>query len=145
MPRSVGVADGAAEEREHRERADPERVVVEVVGELECRPRVLEGSDEALFEARCPRKPAVDGRFERRTRRRLAQGFFEQRDGPVEALELREENESLRAQRTDAALDQQVARDRPGTRPFPGSAVRTGRNQRSAMALLARVRPRYLQ
>ena len=124
------------------ERADPERVVVELVGELERRARVLERSDEALPEARRPREPAVDDRLERRARGRLAQGLLEQRGGTIGALELGEEDEGLGAQRADLRLGQQVGRDRPGARPLPGGLMRAGRGQRPTMALVALVRRR---
>jgi hypothetical protein len=58
----------AAEQGEDGERLDPERVVVELVGELERGPGVLERSGETLLEARRPREPAVDARLQRRPR-----------------------------------------------------------------------------
>jgi hypothetical protein len=96
---------------------------------------VLERSGEALPEARRPREPALDARLQRRPRSRLAQGLLEQRDRPVEALELGEEGERLGAQRTDVALCQQVREDRAGARPFSGGPMRTSRGQGSTRAL----------
>ena len=68
---SVGVAYYAPEEREHRERAHPERGIVEIVGQLERRSRVLERSVESLLEAHRLREPALDERLQRGTRDRL--------------------------------------------------------------------------
>ena len=55
------------------------------------------------------------------------------------AFELCEQHESLGAQRSDFCLGQQVAHDRPGARPLPGSVMRASCSQRSTMALLASV------
>ena len=52
--RRLGIADGAAEKREEGHRVDKERVVPELVGDLECRAGVLECSDEPLLEAGQP-------------------------------------------------------------------------------------------
>src|SRR4051794_17512658 len=121
----VGIADGVAQEREHLECAHAERVVVEIVGELERCTCVLERADEALREARRPRKLAVDARAKRGPRAGLAQRLLEQRDGPAEALELGQQTESLRAQRADAALSQELARDCPRARPLTRGAMGT--------------------
>src|SRR4029453_12389295 len=59
MCRSVGVAYPTAEEREYRERMHPERVIVEIVGQLERRPCVLERAAESLFEAQRHRDAAL--------------------------------------------------------------------------------------
>ena len=69
---SLGVAYCEPEEREHRERAHSERVIVEIVGQLERRPRVLERPVEPLREAHRHREPALDDRLKRGTRGRLA-------------------------------------------------------------------------
>ena len=132
------VADEPAEERpEHRRARDSQRVVVELVGELERRTCVLERSDEALPEAGRPRESAVDDRLERRARRRLAKRLLEQRDGTVEALELGEEDERLGAQRPDVCLGQQVGRDRPGARPLAGGVMGASCRERATVALVA--------
>jgi len=140
--RRLGIADSAAEEGEDGERLDPERVVVELVGEPERCTGVLERSGEALPEAGRPRELALDARLQRRPRLRLAQGLLEQRDRPVETLELGEEGESLGAQRTDVALCQQVREDRAGARPFSGGPMRTSCGQGSTTALVACLRRR---
>jgi hypothetical protein len=103
---------------------------------------MLERSRETLLEAGRPREPALDARLQRRPRLRLAQGLVEQRDRPVEALELGEEGESLGMQRTDVALCQQVREDRAGARPFSGGPMRTGCGQGSTTALVACLRRR---
>ena len=104
--RRLGIADGATERREDGERVDAERVVGEIVGDRERCAGVLEGSDEPLLEAGRPREAALDDGLQSWPRRRLAQGLLEQHDGLVEALELREEQESLGAQRADVAFRQ---------------------------------------
>src|SRR4030095_8153121 len=83
--RRLGIADGAAEEGDDGERLDPERVVVELVGELERCPGVLERSGEALLEARRRRELTLDTRPKRRPRSRLAQGLLERLDRPDDA------------------------------------------------------------
>jgi hypothetical protein len=95
MRRGVGVAHRAPEEREHRERAHPQPVVVEPLGQLQRRARMLERTVESPFEAHGDREPAVDRRLEGRTRDRLVQRLLEQRDVPVQPVELGEQNESL--------------------------------------------------
>ena len=140
--RRFRVAGEPAEDRLHRSSARSEHVVVEAIGELERCTGMLERSHVALPEACRPREPTVDDRLKRRARGRLAQGFLEQRDGTVDALELGEEDESLGAQRADFRLGQQVGRDRPGARPLPGSVMRTSRSQRAPMALVAHVQRR---
>ena len=112
------VADHPAEDRLHRLGARPKDVVVELVGELERHPGVLERPYVALPEARCPREPAMDDRLKRRTRACLLESLLEQGDRAIDALELGEEDERLGAQRPDLGLGQQVGRDRPRPRPF---------------------------
>jgi hypothetical protein len=70
--RSVGVADRAPEEREQRERAHSQRVIVEIVGQPERGSRVLEPSVESLLEAHGHREPALDDRLKHRARDGLA-------------------------------------------------------------------------
>src|SRR6185436_7528048 len=60
VPRRLGIADGASEKREHRERTHPERVVVEAVGEVERSLRMRGRRSEAHFETRRPGEPNVD-------------------------------------------------------------------------------------
>ena len=132
QPKNVSIA----------ERAHPERVIVEIVGQLERRSRVLERSVESLLEAYRPREPALDDRLKRGTRDRLAQRLLEQRDGSVETFELGQEDESLGPQWADVRFGQQVGCDRPGTSPLPRAVMRTGRRQRPTTALVARGRRR---
>ena len=84
----------------------------------------------------------MDDRLERGAGGRLAQGFFEQRDGAVGALDLGEQDERFGAQRADLRLGQQVRRDHVRARPLPGRLMRAGRSQRSPTALLRPVRRR---
>ena len=84
----------------------------------------------------------MDARLKRRLRRRLAQGFLEQRNGEVVVLELGEEEEGLGAQRAALRLGQQLGRDRPRACPLPGGEMRTSCSERSPVALVARVRRR---
>ena len=135
------------------ERVDAERVVVEIVGELECRAGVLERSHEALLEARRPRQAALDHGLQGRPRRRLAQGLLEQCDGPVEPLELGEEDERLGAQRPEVRLGQRgrsrsswrasILRLRDAPEPLPAldAGVRRRRSAASAAAPARRARP----
>ena len=66
------------------ERTDAERVVVELVGELERRSRVRRARREALLKRDAHASRQLDARLQRRPRLRLAQGLLEQRDGAVE-------------------------------------------------------------
>src|SRR5262249_24305333 len=109
----VRVADGTTEEREHHERIDPERVVIELVGDLEGRTGVLERDDEPLLEARRPAEPAMYDGPQRRTRARLAQGFLEEGDRPAETLKLAEADHRLR---TAPAPARAPSRAPPATR-----------------------------
>jgi hypothetical protein len=82
---------------EPQERVESQCVVADPVGELEPGSHAVEGSCESLPEALRPRQADLDARLEFRMRRRLAQGFLEDRDGEVIVLELGEEEEGLRA------------------------------------------------
>ena len=66
MCRRIGIADRAAEEREHVERLDAKRVVVDFLGKLERRARVGKRFDEPLDEPRRPRELTVNARLQRR-------------------------------------------------------------------------------
>ena len=66
VPRASASPDHAAELGEHDERTDPHGVVVELVGNLECCTRVLQGGDEPLAEAGRPREPGVNERLKSR-------------------------------------------------------------------------------
>ena len=120
----------------HRERLDPSSVVVLRIGQRQGGARVVERRDAAAPEARRPRQPALHDRPQPRRRGRLRQGFLEQRDGTIAALELGEEDESLGPQRADLRLGEQVDRDRAGARPLAGGLMRASRGQRPAMALV---------
>ena len=117
-------------------------MVVELVGELEGHPGVLERPHVALPEACGPRETAVDDRLKRRTRACLLESLLEQGDRMVDGLELGEENESLGAQRPDLGLTEQVGRDRPGPRPFTRSMMRTSCGQSAPLTLRAGARRR---
>ena len=130
--RRLGIADGAAEEGEDGERLDPERVVVELVGELERCTGVLERSGEALLEAGRPREPALDARLQRRPR-------LSPRAGPPRAARPpgrgpRARRGGARASARSGPMSLSASRsvdDRPGARPFSGGAMRTSCGQGS--------------
>jgi hypothetical protein len=140
--RRLGVADDGAERAEHVERADSKRVVVEGLGELECRPGLIERRDEPVPKTCRPRKPTVNDRLKSRPRGGFAQSFLEQLNGTADAFEVRDQDESLGAQRADLRLRKQLGRDTPRTRPLSGGLMRTSCGQRSAMAFVVFVRRR---
>jgi hypothetical protein len=118
--------------------ARSERVVVELLGELERCTRVF----GPFLEAPRPGEATMDERLQRRARGRLAQRCLEQRGRTIEALELGEEDECLRAYQADFHFGQQVGRNRSGARPFARSLMRTSCSQCSTMALTVLVRRR---
>jgi hypothetical protein len=89
---------GRAEEDQDPERRDPKRVVVELIGELECFAGVLESTHEALLEAHRPGEAAVNPRLKHRLKLSFAQRLLEQCPGAVESLEVGEESKSRGAQ-----------------------------------------------
>ena len=141
-PRTPGASaspdDRGRERRASTSALDAKRVVVEVVGELERRARMLERRSETVPEARRPREPAVDrptGAPARDAASRRASSSSAA--ATIDALELGEEDERLGARRADLRLGQQVGRDRAGARPLARGLVRTSRGQRPAMTLVA--------
>ena len=80
-----------------------------------------------------PGEPTVDDRLKRWARSCLAEGFFEQWDGPPLALELGKEHKSLGAQGASWCLLEEAGENRAGARPFPCPALRPGRSERAAI------------
>lgn len=100
-------------------------------------PSALDRRREALPETFRPREREEDAALERRLERRLAQSFFENRDGKVVVLELGEQEKRLGALRPCARVRDQVASDRPGPRPLAGRELSARGRERSAIVAVA--------
>ena len=125
----LGLAREPAENGNDRLRTGAKDVVVELFRKRERLP----GVRQAGLVAGRPRETTMDRRPERRPRARFAQSLLEQRNGAVDALQLREKDERVGAQRADLRLGQQTHCDRSAACPFARGLVLTSRRERPTM------------
>src|SRR3954454_97354 len=107
---------------------------------MSSRANILECCGKAVPETRRPCEPDADAHLERRPRGRLADRFLEERDREIVEFEVREQEESLRAQAPRLHVGQRLSRQRPGACPFTRSLLGARGGQRAAMKRIAALR-----
>ncbi len=82
----------------------------------------------------------MDDRLKLSTRGCVTQSLLEELHGPIDALELGEEQQRLSPHVGNVGFGQKIGCDRPPARPLAGHLMRTGCAQRPSLELVTSVR-----